>query len=317
MEAPPGKSFSAPPPVLEFPRLLGKMRRGCAHVLEASRARGVRGEAEGLRPACGPGRTPGGATALGDYRDRTRRPASISRVAEELGRRGEEVVELFKEVVSPAGGRAVLPLYLRRGGEDTFVEVETGPWERETVEGVLKMTAVLRGSRYSEATFEVLGAYPVPYEVRFFCGRSRAALLQLDLLRRDDPGYAEACSEGFRTVSERYWGLDLDYDPEGLPRVEEELLSTLSERTGGGARAPILDALVRGFGCYLGEILRRRTALQGSWRRATDWGEGLVLEFPEVTADPVGEARAFLENGYEDSAAYYVSYALEELDGSR
>lgn len=245
------------------------------------------------------------------------RPASISRVAEELGRRGEEVVELFKEVVSPAGGRAVLPLYLRRGGEDTFVEVETGPWERETVEGVLKMTAVLRGSKYSEATFEVLGAYPVPYEVRFFCGRSRAALLQLDLLRRDDPGYAEACSEGFRTVAERYWGLDLDYDPEGLPRVEEELLSTLGERTEGGARAPILDALVRGFGCYLGEILRRRTALQGSWRRATDWGEGLVLEFPEVTADPVGEARAFLENGYEDSAAYYVSYALEELDGSR
>src|ERR671913_278697 len=52
------------------------------------------------------------------------RAASISRVAEELGRRGEEVVELFKEVVSPAGGRAVLPLYLRRDGEDTFVEVE-------------------------------------------------------------------------------------------------------------------------------------------------------------------------------------------------
>src|SRR5215216_1739367 len=76
MEAPPGKSFSAPPPVLEFPRLLGKMRRGWAYVLEASRARGVRGEAEGLRPACGAGRTPGGATALGDYRDRTRRPAT-------------------------------------------------------------------------------------------------------------------------------------------------------------------------------------------------------------------------------------------------
>src|SRR5215203_1341040 len=75
MEAPPGKSFSAPPPVLEFPQLLGKMRRGCAHVLEASWARGVRGEAEGLRPACGSGGTPGGATARGDYRDRTRLPA--------------------------------------------------------------------------------------------------------------------------------------------------------------------------------------------------------------------------------------------------
>jgi hypothetical protein len=42
-----------------------------------------------------------------------------------------------------------------------------------------------------------------------------------------------------------------------------------------------------------------------------------VLEFPEVIADPVGEARAFLENGSEDSAAYYVSYALKELDGPR
>jgi len=245
------------------------------------------------------------------------RAASISRVAEELGRRGEEVVELFKEVVSPAGGRAVLPLYLRRDGEETFLEVETGPWERETVEDVLKTAAVLRGSEYPDATFEVLGAHPVPYEVRFFCGRSPAALLQLALVRRDEPGYAEACSEGFRIVAERHWGLDLDYDPGGLPRVEQLLLSSLGEREGGGARVPILDALVRGFGCYLGEILRRRAASQGSWRHATDWGEGLVLEFPEVTADPVGEARAFLENGPEDSAAYYVSYALEELDGPR
>ena len=245
------------------------------------------------------------------------RAASISQVAEELGRRGEEVVELFKEVVSPAGGRAVLPLYLRRDGEETFLEVETGPWERETVEDVLKTAAVLRGSEYPDATFEVLGAHPVPYEVRFFCGRSPAALLQLALVRRDEPGYAEACSEGFRIVAERHWGLDLDYDPGGLPRVEQLLLSSLGEREGGGARVPILDALVRGFGCYLGEILRRRAASQGSWRHATDWGEGLVLEFPEVTADPVGEARAFLENGSEDSAAYYVSYALEELDGPR
>jgi hypothetical protein len=245
------------------------------------------------------------------------RAASISRVAEELGRRGEEVIELFKEVVSPAGGRAVLPLYLRRDGEDTFVEVETGPWERETVEGVLKTAAVLRGSEYPDAAFEVLGAYPVPYEVRFFCGRSPAALFQLALVRRDDPEYAEACSEGFRSAAKRHWDLDLDYDLEELRRVEELLLSSLGERAGGGVRMPILDALVRGFGCYLGEILRRRAAKRGSWRPATDWGEGLVLEFPEVTADPIGEARAFLENGPDDSAAYYVSYALRDLDGSR
>src|ERR671917_266235 len=99
-----------------------------------------------------------------------------------------------------------------------------------------------RGAEYPDATFEVLGAYPVPYEVRFFCGRSPAALLQLALVRRDDPGYAEACSEGFRTVAERLWGLELDYDPGGLSRVERLLLSSLGQREGGGARVPILDA---------------------------------------------------------------------------
>jgi hypothetical protein len=41
------------------------------------------------------------------------------------------------------------------------------------------------------------------------------------------------------------------------------------------------------------------------------------VEAPQARlAPPVGEARAFLENGYEDSAAYYVSYALGELNGS-
>jgi hypothetical protein len=243
------------------------------------------------------------------------RAASISRIAEELGRRGEEVVELFKEVVSSAG-RVVLPIHLRRGGEDVFVEVENGPWERKTVEGVIRTVAVLRGSEYSDANFEVLGAHPVPYEVHFFCGRSPAALFQLDLVRRDDPEYAEGSAEGFRNAAKRHWDRDLDYDPDELPLVEELLLSALGERTEGGVRVPILDALVRGYGCYAGEVLRRRAAPQSSWRSADDWGEGFVLEFPDATADPVGKARAFLENGSEDSVAYYVTYAVEELNAS-
>src|SRR4051794_7307582 len=241
------------------------------------------------------------------------RAASISRIAEELGKRGEEVVELFKEIVS-SGGRAVLPIHLRRGGEDVFIEVENGPWERKTVEGLLRTAAVLRGSEYSNASLEVLAAHPVPYEVHYFCGRSPAALFQLDLLRRDDPEYAEGCAESFKNIVKRHWDLDLDYDPDQLPLVEELLLSALGERAGGGARVPVLDALVRGYGCYAGEVLRRRATMQSSWRSAGDWGEGLVLEFPDVTADPVGKARAFFENGSEDSVAYYVAYAIEELN---
>jgi hypothetical protein len=243
------------------------------------------------------------------------RAASISRIAEELSQRGEEVVELFKEVSSSTGWEAVMPIHLWRGGEDVFVEVETGPWESTTVESVLKAAAVLRGSEYADAPFEVLGAYPVPSEIRYFCGRSPIIRFQLDLVLHDDPKDAGACAKGFIDAAKRHWDLDLNYDPEGLPLVEEQLLGALGERSGGGARTPILDALVRGYGCYVGEILRRRLTQRGSWRLAADWGEGLVIEFPNVTADPIGKARAFLENGPEDSAAYYVSYAIEELNG--
>jgi hypothetical protein len=245
------------------------------------------------------------------------RAASISRVAEGLRRRGEEVVELFKVVSSPVG-QAVMPIHLRRGEDDVFVEVETGPWEGKIVKGVLKTVAVLRGSEYSGAVFEVLGAYPVPEEVRYFCGqKTTAALFQLDLVHHDDPKKAEACARGFRNAAERHWGLDLDCDPEELPLVEELLLAALE--TGSGARAPgrapILDALVRGLGCYVGETLRRGARPQGSWVSVADWGESLVVGFPNATADPIGKARAFLENGPEDSVAYYVYYVLETLNG--
>jgi hypothetical protein len=240
------------------------------------------------------------------------RAASISQIAEELGQRGEEVAELFKEVTSPTG-RAILPIYLRRGEEDVFVEVETGPWQRKTVRNVLKTAAVLRSSEYSGATLEVLSAYPVPEEVRYFCGRSPAALFQLDLFDHGDLENAEACAEAFRIAAKRHWSLDLNYNPEELPLVEELLLAALG--TESGARAPILDVLVRDLGCYVGEVLRRHAALESSWRSVEDWGEDLVLEFPNATADPIGKASAFLENGSEDSTAYYVVYALGELEG--
>jgi hypothetical protein len=247
------------------------------------------------------------------------RAVSISRVAEELRRRGEEVVEIFETVTSPVG-RAVLPIHLWRGGEDVFIEVETGPWEKETMEDVLKTAAVLRGSEYSDAVFEILGAYPVPEEIRYFCGQTPEALFQLDLVYHCDPGKAEVCARAFKNAIERHWGLELHYEPEELPLVEELLLTVLgkgSENGTAGApeRVPILAALVRGFGCYAGEILLHRAAPQGSWRPATDWGEDLLVEFPSVAADPIGKARAFLEKGPEDSVAYYVAYALEELNG--
>jgi hypothetical protein len=243
------------------------------------------------------------------------RAVSISRVAEELRWRGEEIVELFKEVASPVG-RTVLPIHLKHDGEDVFVEVETGPWSKKTVRRTLKTAAVLRNSEYSGAVLEVLGAYPVPEEVGYFCGQSPAALFQLDLVQYEDLEGAEDRAEAFRIAAGRHWALNLDYGLEGLPLAEDLLLAALEDGFQDGARAPILDALARGFGCYVGEVIRRRATQSSLWRSMMDWGkEGLVLEFPNATTDPIGKARAFLKNGPEDSTAYYVSYVLRELNG--
>ena len=81
----------------------------------------------------------------------------------------------------------------------------------------------------------------------------------------------------------------------------------------GEMKSPILDPLVHGLGCYVGETIRQHSSEPGAWRLAEEWGEGIVLEFSDLTADPVGQARAFLENGPEDSVAFYANYVLKEL----
>jgi hypothetical protein len=303
--------------MLESSRVQVPKRWGIVRMFWRRRQReALEGSSERPGPLADPPQAPASqplAETIEVERDASR-AACISRVAEELRQRGEEVVELFEEISSSTGWETVMPIHLRRGGEDVFVEVETGPWEEETVESVLKAAAVLRGSEYADAPLEVLGAYPVPSSVRYFCGRSPAIGFQLDLVLYDDPKNAGACAEGFKAAAKRHWSLNLGYEPEELPAIEDQLLSTLGERAEGGVRTQILDALVRGYGCYAGEILRRRTKPKGSWRSVGDWGEDLVLDFPSATADPIGKARAFLENGPEDSAAYYVSYVLKELN---
>lgn len=237
------------------------------------------------------------------------RPATILKVASELEERGSEILELFKEIRCP-WGQVVLPIHLREGGEDFFVEVETGPWDDRAVEGAISKAAVVRNSEHAGAGLEILSAYPVPKEVGFFFSRSPAALLQLALFRisADDP---EGSAALFRDVASRHWGVDLDYETGYLPLVEELLIAALDEEEG----PPILDALVVGLGCFVGETIRRSTdPPAGSWRTDEDWGEGPVIEAGEFVLDPVGKSRAFLREGPDDSVAFYADYVLEQLD---
>jgi hypothetical protein len=235
------------------------------------------------------------------------RPATILRVASELEERGGKIQELFKEIRCP-WGQVVLPIHLREEGQDFFVEVETGPWDQQAVEEKINKAAALRNSEHAGAGLEILSAYPVPKEVGFFFGRSPAALLQLALLRIsvEDPEGAAAL---FRDVASRHWGVDLDYETGYLPLVEELLMAALNEEED----PPILDTLVRGLGCFVGETIRRSAA--GSWRTDEGWGEGPVIEVEGFVLDPIGKSRAFLRQGPEDSVAFYADYVLEQLNG--
>jgi hypothetical protein len=239
------------------------------------------------------------------------RPATILRVAGELEERGGKILELFKEIESPLG-RVVLPIYLRQDESDFFVEVETGPWEGRKPQEAVERAAILRGSEYAEAGLEVLSAYPVPPEVEFFFGRSPAALLQLDLLRIT-PDRPEASAGRFREVGSNHWGVDLDYEPEYLPLVEELLLAAL-EGDEAQIATPLSDGLVVGLGCFLGETIRRNVSPEGAWLPPEEWGEGPVVEVEDFVLDPVGKARAFLEQGPEESLAFYADYVLEQVD---
>lgn len=241
------------------------------------------------------------------------RPATILRVAGEFEDRGGRIVELFKEVRSSRDRTAVLPIHLSTEDGERFVEVATRPWTPESVEAALQTAATVRDSEHAGTELEILSAYPVPEEVEYFFARSPGALLQLELLRGslDKP---EEFAEIFREATRRHWDVDLAYETSCLPLVEELLISALDADERTGKLPPILDALVGGLGCYLGEVIRHETAAAGSWRPAQEWGDGIVLDFEDVSLDPIGKSHAFLYEGPEDSLAFYADYVLEEID---
>lgn len=240
------------------------------------------------------------------------RPATILQVAGELEERGGRILELFKEIRSPLG-QVVLPIHLLKDEEAFFVEVATRPWDERSEREVAERAAVLRNSEHADAKLELLSAYPVPDDLRFFCGRSPAALLQLDLLRlRVDR--TEESAAVFRKAAGRRWGVDLDFEPGYLPLVEDLLMAALAEDGAAGRTPPVSEGLVAGVGSFLGETIRRNAGHGAAWRRGDNWDEGPVVEVEGFVLDPIGKARAFLRVGAEESMSFYATYVLELLE---
>ncbi len=244
------------------------------------------------------------------------RPATILRVAGELENRGAEIVELFKELQTTQG-RAVLPIHLLWQEQDFFVEIETRPWKSTNVEKALDTAAVLRSSEYAEAGLGLLSAYPVPEEVNFFYSRTPVALLQLDLYAGKPESPEDRASQFVESVR-RHWETKLDYELDCLPLLEELLSGSLHENTGTGSepaqgKPPILGSLAEGLGCYVGEVIRRNAGASSVWANPEEEKGDVLLELDDFVLDPIGNARAFLENGSEDSVAYYAGYVLRQL----
>jgi hypothetical protein len=240
------------------------------------------------------------------------RPATILRVAGELEARGGTIVELFKEIESPLG-RVVMPIHFRQDDQNFLVEIATEPWNSRRSREAVDRAALLRNSEHAEAGLEILSAYPVPPEVAFFFGTSPAALLQLDLARLT-PDMPEVAAGVFREVASGHWGVDLNYELGYLPLVEELLIAVLDTDEEESA-PPLSDGLVAGLGCFLGETIRRNVDPPGAWRPPEEWSSGPVIEIRDFVLDPIGKAKAFLENGPQESMAFYVEYTLELLDG--
>jgi hypothetical protein len=240
------------------------------------------------------------------------RPATILQVAGELEERGGRILELFKEIRSPLG-RVVLPIHLLKDEKAFFVEVTTGPWDERSEREVAERAAVLRNSEHADAELELFSAYPVPENLRFFCGRSPAALLQLDLLRLDVARPEEAAAV-FREVASRHWGIDLDFEPGYLPLVEDLLMAALAGDETLDRIPPVSGGLVAGVGGFLGETIRKNAGHAAAWREDEEWGEGPTVEVGDFVLDPIGKAHAFLREGPDESMAFYANYVLGLLE---
>ncbi|MGI8650605.1 MAG: hypothetical protein ACR2KW_09545 [Rubrobacter sp.] len=234
------------------------------------------------------------------------RPATILRVADALEYQGGQVLELFREVESPVGN-AVFPIHLTRSGREFFIEVETGLWTPQVIKSVIRRMGVLRASEGGiEKEVLILSSYPVPDEATFFTGTSPGALLQLSLVNTA-PEDAKQAAEDFLSAARHYWMDDLDYGTQYLP-VMEEFVLVLGE-------TPMLDEVAYSLGTYLGETIRRALSESGTmalWSRENRRSETL-LTLEDYELDPVGKARAFIENGDRDSIAFYAGYVLREV----
>jgi len=112
--------------------------------------------------------------------------------------------------------------------------------------------------------------------------------------------------------------VDLDYSVQSLNRVDE----ILEEFRRRGTPVASVTGTLCNFGCYVGEVFVRHA--QGSWvdlEHSPMTGAGsqyIVIELPaQLFCNPIGKVFKRLENGEEDSVAYFYKVFAERAQAGK
>jgi hypothetical protein len=132
------------------------------------------------------------------------------------------------------------------------------------------------------------------------------------------PANARQLADVAVNVTRNVAGIELDFSPASLQRVDELITGFRAE----GHTAETMNETICLFGCYLGEVIIQNHG--GQWKLAADTAyrkvapaDMLVLETPNKAVwNPLGKAFRLLENGMEDSLAFFYGVATSTLPAS-
>lgn len=134
--------------------------------------------------------------------------------------------------------------------------------------------------------------------------------MELRLKYPPEPEYAADLAGVIIGTAKRVSKLDLDYSPESLQLVDDQLTQFENEGVTSGEIAETLFY----FGCYVGEVFVRN--LGARWVRTAESGMAKLTPWPMVLAmsngdywNPIGKVFKRVDEGEAESVAYLYEVA--------
>jgi hypothetical protein len=114
-----------------------------------------------------------------------------------------------------------------------------------------------------------------------------------------------------RNLAKNLFGIKLDYSADSIPKLDEMI------KEGWPEGPPVmLDEVVIGFGCYLGEAVRRLHG--GYWAFSPELGFHIgLVGGRDIKICPFAKVKKRFVNGEEDSIGYFYSYIRSKIEEAK